>query len=136
MCRLAWSFTARICDKYINHKNKWPEPSFTSLLLIAISEGSGETAQMCSLARSFAARICDFFHELVHKFKPEPSSTSLHFNVFAVCICDLYQLFLNWRIKFGLCLHLHLFFLGICCSQLRLVPNCLELAYINWHQPS
>ena len=132
MCRLAWSFTARICDKYINHKNKWPEPSFTSLLLSAISEGSGETAKMCSLARSFAARIFDFFNELVHKFKPEPSSTSLHFNVFAVRICGWYQPFLNWRIKFGTSLHLHPFFLGIGCSQLRLVPNCLELVYKIW----
>ena len=73
-----------------------------------------------------------YFHELVHKFKPEPSSTSLHFNVFAVRICDWYQPFLNWRIKFGTSLHLHPFFLGIGCSQYRLVPNCLELVYKIW----
>ena len=73
-----------------------------------------------------------YFHELVHQFKPEPSPTSLHFNVFAVRICDWYQPFLNWRIKFCLCLHLHPFFLGIGCSQLRLVPNCLELVYKIW----
>ena len=42
--------------------NSWPESSFTSLLFIAISDGSGETAQMCSFARSFAARLCDLFH--------------------------------------------------------------------------
>ena len=61
---LAWSFAARICDKYLNHiiginNLAWAFiyiPSFS-----AMSEGSGETAQMCSLARSFAASICDIF---------------------------------------------------------------------------
>ena len=131
MCRLAWSFTARICDKYINHKNKWPEPSFTSLLLSAISEGSGETAQMCSLARSFAARICDFFMNWSINL-----SLSLHPHPFIL----MYSLFASaigtnrsWiGVKFGTSLHLHPFFLGIGCSQLRLVPNCLELVYKIW----
>ena len=42
-------------------------PSFTPILLSAISQGSGETAQMCSLARSLAAHIYDIFHELAYK---------------------------------------------------------------------
>ena len=75
MCRLAWSFTARLRDKNLNELvlTIWPKPSFTSLLFSATSQGSGETAQMCSLARSFATRICEIFHELGLKF-----SRSLH----------------------------------------------------------
>ena len=45
----------------------WLEPSFTPILLSAISQGSGETAQMCSLARSLATHIYDIFHELAYK---------------------------------------------------------------------
>ena len=91
MCMLAWSFSACLCDKYLNHiiginNLAWAFiyiPSFS-----AMSEGSGETAQMCSLARSFAASICDIFHELTLKFLPEPSSTSLLFrdSLFAYAI--------------------------------------------------
>ena len=75
MCRLAWSFAARLRDKNLNElvSTIWPKPSFTSLLFSATSQGSGETPQMSSLARSFATRIYDIFHELGLKF-----SLSLH----------------------------------------------------------
>ena len=80
MCRLFWSFAAQIYDEYLNHMN-WYKQLGLILHYIpcfrAISEGSGETAQMFSLARSFAARICDMFHELAQKLWPEPSSTFL-----------------------------------------------------------
>ena len=82
MCRLARSFAAHICDEYLNHMN-WYKHLGLILDYIpcfrAISEGSGETAQIFRLARSFAARICDMFHELALKVWPEPSSTSLLF---------------------------------------------------------
>ena len=52
MCRLVWSFAAHICDEYLNHMN-WYKQLGLILHYIpcfrAISEGSGETAQMFSL---------------------------------------------------------------------------------------
>ena len=57
----------------------WHEPPSTSLLVSAISEGSGETALKCSLARSLAARKFDMFHEVALKIWPEPSSKPIVF---------------------------------------------------------
>ena len=71
MCMLAWSFAARICDKYLNHIIGISNLAWAFLYIPSLSamrEGSGETAQMCILARSFAASICDIFHELTLKF--------------------------------------------------------------------
>ena len=117
MCRLAWSFAARICKK-IPKSRTWYKQFGQSLHLIssfsAISyKGSGETVWMCRLACCFAARICDKY--LNH---------------------------MNWPMKFGLSLHLHPFFLGWFAKALARLRKCAAspdhslLAYViffmNW----
>ena len=128
MCRLAWSFPARICNKYLNHM-KWYKqlcltPSSTCLLFSAISEGSGETVQICSLTRSFAVCIGD---------KYQTVSSSLLFS--AICkgpgdtahLRSLARSFAarTWD-KYKI-LHLHSLFFRYCSSHMRHIPNFLEL---------
>ena len=98
----------------------WPKPSSLSFLFSVICKGSGEAARICCLAWSFTARIC-----------------------------HLYQIFLNWPIKFGWafifirsfmrdfqmlwwdCANV-LSCLILRCSHIPLIPNFLELAYKIW----
>ena len=125
MCRLAWSFAARICKKYLDHItgiNNLAEAFIYISFSSAISEGSGETVQMCRLAWSFTARICDKYINRKNKW-PQPSFTSLLLSAisegsgktaqmcclarsFAARICDF---FMNWSINLSLSLHPHPF---------------------------
>ena len=63
MCRLAWFFAARICDKYLNHMN-WYKQFGLSLHLhpFFLVQSAKALARLCECAGSpgfFAARICD-----------------------------------------------------------------------------
>ena len=99
MGMLAWSFSARICVKYLNHMNWYDQFGLSlhlhSLLFSATSKGSGETVRMCILAWSFTAQICD--KKLNH---------------------------MNWYEQFGLSIQLHPFFL---MHQQRLLRDCANV---------
>ena len=43
----------------------WLDSSSTSILYVANSEDSGETARIRGLARAFAGRLCDKYHNLM-----------------------------------------------------------------------
>ena len=53
MCRLAWSFAARICDKYLNHMN-WYKQFGTNLHLhpFFLVQSANALARLCKCAYS------------------------------------------------------------------------------------
>ena len=99
MCRLAWSFPARICNKYLNHMKWYRQLCLTLHLrvffLVQSVKALAMTAWMCRLAWSFPARICNKY--LNH---------------------------MKWYRQLCLTLHLRVFFLVQSVKALARLPEC------------
>ena len=113
MCRLAWSFPARICNKYLNHMKWYRQLCLTlHLRVFFLVQSVKALAKLCKYAVSpdhllFAyatsTKLCLHPFFAVRMCSPARSFTAR--------ICDKNQSFWNWPIILGLSHHLHPFFL-------------------------
>ena len=138
MCRLTWSFPARICNKYLNHMKWYRQLCLTLHLRVFFLVQSVKAL----------ARLCKYAVSPDHLLFAYATSTKLCLHpFFAVRFAKALAILHICAVSPDHSLLAHgtstkpprtgpdrafnyiPFFLGICCSHMRHVPNVLVLAY-------